>query len=237
MAKDLTIGYRGHEVAHGVSFAVSGGQLACLIGPNGAGKSTLLKVIAGFLRPISGRLSLQGRDATMITSGERARLLSIVLTQRPDVQNITTEELVGLGRTPYTNFWGTLSAADREVVSRSMELVGISSLKQRMVSTLSDGECQKVLAAKALAQETPVILLDEPTAFLDYPSKVGLMRLLRSLATDLDKTIIVSTHDLELALRFSDTLYYIADGGLREMSKPELADYLTHVINASDEGA
>lgn len=229
------MGYKDKEVIEGASFAIASGSLACLIGPNGAGKSTLLKTIAGFQKPLSGSLYLQGKNADNITSSERSSLLSVVLTRRPDVENLTTAELVGLGRTPYTNFWGTLTAADKSIVDRSMRQVGILSLAARTVSTLSDGECQKAMTAKALAQQTPIILLDEPTAFLDYPSKVAMMRLLKKLTTNQGKTIIVSTHDLELALGFADTLLYIEGGRLAEITHRQLADYIADITQRGGE--
>ena len=139
--------------------------------------------------------------------------MSVVLTSRPYGQNITVGELVALGRTPYTGFWGTLSPADRAIVAESMRLVGISGLAARRVATLSDGERQKTMVAKALAQQTPVMLLDEPTAFLDYPSKVELMTLLRRLAEERRLTILVSTHDLEIALRTAHRLWILSDRG------------------------
>jgi len=130
-----------------------------------------------------------------------------VLTEKPDIRNMTVEELVGLGRSPYTGFWGTLTQEDKKVVNHSIHLVGIDKLQDRMIQTLSDGERQKVMIAKALAQETPVIYLDEPTAFLDYPSKVEMMQLLFKLSRETDKTIFLSTHDLELALQIADKLW------------------------------
>ncbi|MBP7918606.1 MAG: ABC transporter ATP-binding protein, partial [Prevotella sp.] len=154
-----------------------------------------------------------------------ALLVSVVLTERPDVQQMTVAEVVGLGRMPYTGFFGTLSSADLEVVEEALTLVGISDFAPRMIDALSDGERQKVMIAKALAQQTPVVLLDEPTAFLDYPSKVEMMKLLRRLAAETGKAILLSTHDLPLALQLADRLLTI-DQGLREMSKTELADYL-----------
>ena len=136
----------------------------------------------------------------------------MVLTERTVLQNMTVEELVGLGRTPYTGFWGTLSETDVKKVDEALEMVGISALKQRQIQTLSDGERQKVMIAKALAQETPIIFLDEPTAFLDYPSKVEILKLLHRLSREQDKTIFISTHDLELALQIADRLWLMGKG-------------------------
>ena len=132
-----------------------------------------------------------------------SRLIGIVLTEKPDVQNMTIEELVGMGRSPYTGFWGTLDDEDKKIVGEAIQLVGIENLQGRMVHTLSDGERQKVMIAKALAQQTPIIYLDEPTAFLDFPSKVETMQLLRRLALEEQKTIFLSTHDVELSLQLA----------------------------------
>ena len=233
---NLAIGYGKTIVVQGLYAKVLDRQLVCLVGENGAGKSTFLKTIAGFQKPLSGNLRLQGRDVSTVPHGERSRLLSVVLTQKPEVQNITVRELVGLGRSPYTGFWGSLSEADKAIVDAAIGMVGLSLLCGQTVSTLSDGERQKAMIARALAQQTPIILLDEPTAFLDYPSKVEMMRLLHCMATDMRKTILLSTHDLELAFRFADTLFYIGGGSLREISKAELSDYMANVVQRAGEG-
>ncbi|SFG64154.1 ABC transporter ATP-binding protein [Prevotella sp. KH2C16] len=234
---DMAIGYGRKVVARGLHVSVPAGRLACLVGENGVGKSTLLKTIAGFQKPLSGKLYLQGREAAGLTHEDHSRLLSVVLTQKPEVQNITVRELVGLGRSPYTGFWGSLTDADKAIVDEAIQLVGISQLGGRTVSTLSDGERQKAMIARAMAQQTPIILLDEPTAFLDYPGKVEMMRLLRRMATEMHKVVLLSTHDLELALQFADTLFYIGDGSLREISKAELSDYIVNITQGSGKGA
>ena len=207
----LSTGYSGKHaairVATDINASVYGGELTCLLGANGAGKSTLLRTLSASQPPISGEVWLEDRRITDYSDKELARMIGIVLTERCEVNNLTVEELVGLGRSPYTGFWGTLRDKDKQMVDESMRLVGITGLAGRMVQTLSDGERQKVMIAKALAQHTPVILLDEPTAFLDFPSKVEVMRLLRSLAHELGKTIFLSTHDLELALQIADKLW------------------------------
>ena len=152
-------------------------------------------------------------------------MVGVVLTAKPDVQNMTVEEMVGLGRSPYTGFWGTLTDDDKAVVDEAIDMVGIRPLASRMIQTLSDGERQKVMIAKALAQQTPVIFLDEPTAFLDYPSKVEMMQLLHRLSRTADKTIFLSTHDLELVLQIADTVWLMSEGGRLDTGTPhELAD-------------
>jgi iron complex transport system ATP-binding protein len=148
----------------------------------------------------------------------------VVLTEKPDVRNMTVAEMVGMGRQPYTGFWGTLTGEDRQVVQDSMQQVGIEWLANRRIDTLSDGERQKVMTAKALAQQTPVIFLDEPTAFLDFPSKVEMMQLLRRLAQQMQKTVFMSTHDLELALQLADTVWLMEKDALSVGTPRQLAD-------------
>ena len=226
----LTIGYTGrrhtpHVVASDLQATLPAGRLTCLIGANGVGKSTLLRTLAGFQPPLAGQVFLQGRPARTLSSHDYARQVAVVLTRRPEVYHLSVAELVGLGRTPYTGFWGTLSAADRSVVARALSLAGIASLASRSVGTLSDGECQKLMIAKALAQQTPVILLDEPTAFLDFPSKVETLHMLRCLAHDMGKAILLSTHDVQLALQAADGLWLLQLGGSLAVGTPRnLAD-------------
>ena len=209
--EDLSIGYAPKHgvkvVASGISADIYGGELPCLLGANGVGKSTLLRTLSAFQPKMGGSIWLQGKEIGSYTDKQLSRVLSVVLTEKCDVRNMSVFELVSLGRSPYTGFWGTLSKDDKEVVGRSIDLVGIASLRDRMVDTLSDGERQKVMIAKALAQETPVIYLDEPTAFLDFPSKVEMMQLLHQLSRRTGKTIFLSTHDLELALQIADRIW------------------------------
>ena len=215
--KDLTIGYRQKDnnkvVAEHINAHIEAGVLTCLIGPNGVGKSTLPRTLSAFQPPLGGKIFIskdnedKGVDISTLTDKQMAKMIGVVLTTKPDVQNMTVEELVALGRSPYTGFWGRLHDEDKTIVEESIRMVGIEALKDRMVQTLSDGERQKMMIAKALAQQTPVIFLDEPTAFLDYPSKVDMLQLLHQLSREKHKTIFLSTHDLELALQISDTLW------------------------------
>jgi len=215
--KNLSIGYtqKGNEkvVAQGLNAAINSGELTCLLGCNGIGKSTLLRTLSAFQPALGGDVMLctpqtsDLRPLTSFTDKELSRIIGIVLTEKPDVRNMTTEDLVGMGRSPYTGFWGTLTAEDSQIVEDAISMVGIDTLRGRMIHTLSDGERQKVMIAKALAQQTPIIYLDEPTAFLDYPSKVEMMQLLRRLAHEQQKTIFLSTHDVELALQLADCLW------------------------------
>ena len=208
---DLSIGYRYKQgtrvVAEHVTASIQRGCLTCLLGENGVGKSTLLKTLSAFLPKLSGSILIEGRDLEQYNERERARTIGIVLTEKPDVQQMTVMELVEMGRVPYTGFWGRLHEDDKKACEEAINLIDITHLKDRMVQTLSDGERQKVMIAKALAQQTPIIYLDEPTAFLDYPSKVDMLLLLSRISKEAQKTVFLSTHDLELALQVADTVW------------------------------
>lgn len=228
----LSVGYKvGHAVVSDINLTLQSGKLASLIGANGVGKSTLLKTLTGFLPKLEGSLLLDGKDISEFSQRALARQISIVLTQKSDVQNLTVEEIVGLGRSPYTGFFGKLHANDQQIVDESITAVGIEKLKNRMIQTLSDGERQKVMIAKALAQQTPVIFLDEPTAFLDFSSKVETFQLLQRMAHEMGKLVLLSTHDLELAVRFSDTLLQVNGDGLRTVSNEEVTHQMQMIIN------
>lgn len=226
----LTVGYRGHRVVEDISLSLPCGRLVCLLGPNGAGKSTLLRTLCGFQPPIAGTVTISGSDITTMSAAEVARLVSVVLTDRPLTPSLTAAEMVGMGRAPYTGFWGRLSDEDRRLVSEAMQTVGIAPLATRRMGRLSDGELQKVMIAKALAQHTPVIVLDEPTAFLDYPSKVAVMKTLARLAHDEGKTILMSTHDLELAAQLGDELMEIENKHIRKITADEVSRIIGRLL-------
>ena len=216
----LTIGYDAkHPIATDINCTLAAGNLTCLVGNNGAGKSTLLKTISGLIPPLGSRV--EGRGSRVEDLFPK-RLISIVLTDRIEVQRLTVEEVVALGRTPYTNFWGTLTENDHSIVADAMQQVGIAALAKRNIGTLSDGERQKVMIAKALAQQTPIILLDEPTAFLDYGSRVEMFQLLRHLAHEQQKAILLSTHDIELAVRYADTFWVMEKGQPLSVESPSI---------------
>ncbi len=229
---NLSIGYltKGNEkvVASGLNATINNGELTCLLGRNGIGKSTLLRTLSAFQPALEGEIVISSTQPpspiTSLTDKQLSRLIGIVLTEKPDVQNMTIEELVGMGRSPYTGFWGTLDDEDKKIVGEAIWLVGIENLQGRMVHTLSDGERQKVMIAKALAQQTPIIYLDEPTAFLDFPSKVETMQLLRRLALEEQKTIFLSTHDVELSLQLADKIWLMEPGHLSVGTPRQLAD-------------
>ena len=216
--EDVAIGYAGEKggervVASGISESLCRGEMACLIGSNGVGKSTLLRSICGLQPLLAGRVMVDGSDVALLSRRQRAGHVSIVLTSVDRDLSLSAAEVVALGRSPYTDFWGTLSASDRQIVEASMASVGIANLAQRRMSSLSDGERQKVMIAKALAQQTPLILLDEPTAFLDFGSRVEILMLLRRLSRDEGKTILLSSHDLQMCLWLSDKIWLLGDDG------------------------
>ena len=224
----LTTGYRGHRqsypVASRLTASLSAGSFTALIGVNGCGKSTLLRTLAGLQPALEGEVVWLGKALKEYSQKELARTLAVVLTEKSVGEGLTVQEVVEMGRMPYTGISGRLSASDTALVEDAMRLTEILRLRERFVGSLSDGERQRVMIAKALAQQTPVILLDEPTAFLDFPSKVGLLRLLKALALHHGKTILLSTHDLELTFQIAEQLWLLSPDGLTEGSPRQLAD-------------
>ena len=211
---------RTRIVASQLNATIWSGQLTCLIGSNGVGKSTLLRTIAAFQPKLGGALLVEGKEIQQYSAKELARRISVVLTERLIMSNTTAYEMIAIGRSLYTGFWGQMDESNRQAVNEAIELVGIRPLAKRMIDSLSDGERQKVMIAKALAQETPIILLDEPTAFLDFPSKVDMLQLLLRLSRETHKTIFLSTHDLELALQIADQVWLLDDDHVLHMGPP-----------------
>lgn len=218
---NLSIGYRTRTVATGITAAINPGEMTCLLGENGVGKSTLLRTLAGFQRQLAGEIVLQDKRMEDYAPQQLAHVIAVVLTDRIDIRNITAGEIVALGRTPYTGFRGRMSDDDRRITAQSLEQTGVAHLAQRPFDTLSDGERQKVMIAKAIAQQTPVIILDEPTAFLDYPSRIEILQLLHYLCAEAGKAIFLSSHDLELALQLADNLWVMYKPGTVTIGTPE----------------
>lgn len=212
--QNLTVGYGEKAVLSDINQTLRAGQMVCLLGANGAGKSTILRTLAGFLPPLSGKVLVDGRDLNSLSVSERSKAVSVVLTERVEVPYMKVADLVGMGRSPYTGFFGTLTKEDKAIVGEAIEMVGIGNLAERTIDTLSDGERQKAFLAKALAQQTPIILLDEPTAFLDFHAKVSTLRLMLKLAHETNKTIFLSTHDVEMAIQLSDELWIVQDSNI-----------------------
>ena len=210
--KDLHIGYKDKAILPPINVSLDEGNLIALIGPNGAGKSTLFKTLTAHIKPISGSIELMGKELSDYSSKEKAMLIGLVLTERPDDMFLKVYDVVASGRCPYTNFFGKIEKEDENIIQESLEIIGINHLKDRYFNTLSDGEKQKVMIAKTLAQNTPIIFMDEPTAFIDYPSKIELFSLMKMLSKERNKTIIFSSHDLELLLRYTDDIWMISKG-------------------------
>lgn len=236
-AENLTIGYPNRKeapvvVAEKITVGLQPGELVCLLGPNGAGKSTLMRTLAGMQAPLNGRIYLNNQNLSSLTARQLARHLSVVLTEPINAGMLTGWDLVALGRHPYTRWSGKLTAVDETAVNQAIAAVGATSLAQRHVHTLSDGERQKIMIARALAQEPNVMLLDEPTAFLDLPRRVEVMHILRQLARESQRAILLSTHDLDLALRNADKIWLMPKGGALQVGTPEEL-----VLNGSFEAA
>lgn len=220
--RGLAIGYRSHRlpvriVAKNIDVTLPAGKFVCLLGPNGAGKSTLIRTLAGMQVSLEGMIFITGDPLYKLSARMLAKRMSLVLTQRVAVGMMPVISFVAMGRHPYTNWTGRLRSEDEAAVSRAITDVGIESLIYRPVCELSDGERQKVKIARALAQEPRVMILDEATAFLDLPHRVELMNLLRHLAHESGRAVLLTTHDLDLALRLADRLWLLSPGGpLRE---------------------
>jgi iron complex transport system ATP-binding protein len=204
--------------------------LTVLLGRNGAGKSTLLRTLAGLQSPISGELKLMGKDMSQYSQKEKSSLIGFVSTEKPYIANMTAFNLVSIGRYSHTNWLGSLDDNDKSVVRNSMEMAGISHLANYNIDEISDGELQRVMIARTLAQDTPVIILDEPVAFLDLPNKFEILLLLRNLAWNGKKTVILSAHDLDIAMRLADMLWIMTPEKLEQGAPEDFA--LNHGLEA-----
>ena len=225
-AHDLSIGYkRGRRpprvVAGDIDVALDRGEFVCLLGPNGAGKSTLMRTLAGMQPALNGYVHIAGRDIAEMSATEIAQLLSVVLTDRVSAGTMAVRDLVGLGRYPHTDWIGRFAPKDEQAVAWAIRAAGAGDLEHRNVAELSDGERQRVMIARALAQQPDLMILDEPTAFLDLPRRVEIIALLRNLAHTTRKAILLSTHDLDLALRCADRIYLLPSDGALQTGAPE----------------
>jgi len=210
--RNLSIGYADRVLFSGANIAFGWGEFTALVGRNGTGKSTLLRTIAALAQPLEGEIIVDSRPLSSMSRSEIARMISFVSTDQVKINNLKVIDIVGMGRAPYTNWIGTLAENDRKIVDRALNLVGMSSFADVSVDCLSDGERQRVMIARALAQDTPIILLDEPTAFLDLPTKYDICLLLSDLAHKEGKSVIFSTHDLAVTLELCDTVAMIEGG-------------------------
>lgn len=207
---NLTIGYENHVVQRDVSFSLFAGEMVCMLGPNGCGKSTLLRTLAGLQPALNGNFKVVEFQRFNVQSA-----IALVLTERLSLDNTTVHDVVAMGRYPYTSFLGGLSANDEQVIAQSLSAVGLEGTEHTYFNAHSDGEKQRALIAKAIAQETPIILLDEPTAHLDLPNRIRILQLLRRLAHEQGKTILISTHELDLAIQLSDRILLLSENGVQ----------------------
>ena len=219
---NLSLGYGDRTLIDNLTGEVAAGALTALVGRNGTGKSTLLRAIAKLGEVAKGDIIIDGKAISDIDIRTFARLVAFVNTERVDIDSLSAYDLVAIGRSPYTDWMGRLTKRDREIIERSMQITGVDKLAERMVETLSDGECQRVMIARALAQDTPVILLDEPTAFLDLPNRYELCTLLSRLAHDEGKLILFSTHELDIALTLADSIALVDTPRLVHMPTTEM---------------
>ena len=223
--RHLSTGYterrRSVVISPDLSLSIRPGEIVMLMGPNGSGKSTLMHTMAGLLPPLAGEVQLGEKPLSSLTMKEVARQLSLVLTERIPAGNMDVWEVVTIGRYPYTGFRGVLSTEDKRICEEALATCRLTELRERIFDTLSDGEKQRVMIARALAQETPLILLDEPTAHLDLPSRLEVTTMLRTLAHKLGKSILISTHELDLALGWADTIWLLDRSGAITAKAPE----------------
>jgi iron complex transport system ATP-binding protein len=232
--KELGIGYKISRKTHilhdRLNLSLHRGDLVCMIGPNGSGKSTLIRTIGGLQPSINGIVSINGNELQNLSISERSKLLSIVLTEKTAVENISVGEIVALGRYAQTNWLGSLNDQDLQIIRSSLSMVGLNNFEDRYYGTLSDGEKQRTFIAKALASNAPLMLLDEPTAHLDIPNRVEIMTLLRELTRSKQQSILVSTHDLDLALQLADEIWLLEKDKIILCTTPEEA-ISTGIIN------
>lgn len=215
---NLSIGYGTTLVQQSLTFTLSLGEVVCMLGQNGCGKSTLLRTLAGLIPPLSGNYQIVESTPTTDT----AKQVALVLTERLSIEDTTVHDVVAMGRYPYTSFLGRLTDNDEQIISWSLDAVGLADTARTFFNSHSDGEKQRILIAKALAQQTPVVLLDEPTAHLDLPNRIRTLQLLRRLAHEQNKLVLISTHELDLALALSDRILLMTPRRGIRLDTPEV---------------
>lgn len=212
--KNLSIGYKKYLVQSDLNLSLNAGEFVCLIGPNGCGKSTLLRTISGLQKPLNGNIFINNKNINNLRSNEKAQLVSFVLTDRVNIDNLPLFDLVFTGRYPHTSWLGNRTKEDIDKTTEAIRQVNLTHKIQQPINQLSDGERQRAMIAKALAQDTPLLFLDEPTAHLDLVNRVEILFLLRSLAKETGKTIVLSTHELELSLQIADHIWLMQAQGI-----------------------
>jgi iron complex transport system ATP-binding protein len=219
---NLSVGYKDRTVLSSLNLNLNKGQLTCLLGPNGSGKSTLIRTLAGIQKPLLGMVTLQEKSLREVSPKTLAKQLSLVLTDRVTPGNLTVYELVSLGRFPYTTWMGSLTGEDKDVIQWALEITGTMQFANRHIGELSDGEKQKVMIARALAQQTDLIILDEPTAHLDSPNRIEIFHLLRELVSSGHRAILISTHDIDTAIANADKLWLVANQSISQGAPEDL---------------
>lgn len=220
--RNITLAYGDRTLVENGSAEFAAGELTALVGRNGAGKSTLLRAVTAIEPPKSGEVLLDGTNAAAMPPETIARTISFVGTEKVRIANLRCEDIVAIGRAPYTNWIGRMQEVDRRIVADALQAVGMEAFAERSIDTLSDGECQRIMIARALAQQTPTIVLDEPSAFLDIPTRFEICRLLQRLAHDEDKCILFSTHDLDAAMPVCDSVAVISDRTITKLPTAEI---------------
>ena len=220
--RNITLAYGDRTLVENGSAEFAAGELTALVGRNGAGKSTLLRAITAIEPPKSGEVLLDGTNAAAMPPETIARTISFVGTEKVRIANLRCEDIVAIGRAPYTNWIGRMQAADRRIVADALQAVGMEAFAARSIDTLSDGECQRIMIARALAQQTPTIVLDEPSAFLDIPTRFEICRLLQRLAHEEGKCILFSTHDLDAAMPVCDSVAVISNRTITKLPTAEI---------------
>lgn len=220
--RNITLGYSQRTLIKDATTRFERGTMVALLGRNGTGKSTLLRTIARLMDAQQGEIAINGTPLADMSQAELARLVAFVTTERIDIEALTAYDLVAIGRSPYTGWMGRLTDADRAAIERAMDIAGVRDMAERRVSTMSDGECQRVMIARALAQDTPIILLDEPTAFLDLPNRYELCTLLSRLAHEEERCVIFSTHELDIALSLADSIALVDSPRLVHLPTAEM---------------
>lgn len=234
--EQLSVGYQGVPVLEQVTIGINKGEILTLIGPNGAGKSTLLKSIARQLKPLGGEIYLESQELARLNGQELAKKMAVVFTDKMYTEMMDCEEVVASGRYPYTGRFGVLSAEDRKIVEESMKMTHVSEIKDKDYNKISDGQRQRVLLARALCQQPEMILLDEPTSFLDIRYKLEFLATLQRLAKERSLSVIMSLHELDLAKRISDRILCIGRQGVERYGTPEeifTEGYITELFNIS----
>lgn len=212
--QNLSIGYDHHMVKRNINISAESGQLICLIGKNGCGKSTLIRTLSGYLPMLSGNILINGKNMKSMSSRQKATQISIVLTESSHSDWLTVDDVVSMGRIPYSNWTGNLQNNDKIIIENAIKDANIEDLRYRHIDSLSDGEKERVFIAKAIAQDTPIILLDEPISHLDIPNRIETLHLLQKLSHQSNKIIIVSIHEIKLALRYADEIWMIKNDDL-----------------------